>query len=199
MNVVGDSGPVEPAAAVAAVAGTGSSAAGSDRSAAGSDSSAMSHPEMWLPSECWQPLAVAAGCSTQQAQQQLLPGAGQSVALSDGEGGVLQPDVYLQYSSVQQLQARSSAVQKVQQLLLQLHMEAKLGPAILACLHQGMGVSGGHSGSHNVDAHNSVHGQQLDNMHRHIALYRLAQALLVHGSHGGATGCQFAGRVQDDT
>jgi hypothetical protein len=114
---------------------------------------------VWLPEPCWQPLhalhtagagdtgaAAATVCSSaswrmlspawqlQQQPDDMLVGIQRNAASSSSS---VQPLVVLCYRELQELLQHSRNVQKLQQLLLQLHVEQRLTPKLMECLLKG--------------------------------------------------------------
>jgi hypothetical protein len=120
----------------------------------------------WLPKPCWQPLPAlnAAGAAggagagdaaaaaaerggnwsvlspawqLQQQPAELLASIGRSTAGPSSSSSSVQLPVVLWYKELQELLQHSRNMQKLQQLLLQLHVEQRLAPKLMECLLKG--------------------------------------------------------------
>ncbi|KAF8072750.1 hypothetical protein HT031_000410 [Scenedesmus sp. PABB004] len=154
-GVLATAAALEPAAPDAATAAA---------AAAGSCSAAGPQLAVWLPEQCWGPLDAADGVDGR--------GGGSPVWRVLAPAGAAQTaPVALCYSDAGELAQHARAVQKLQQLLLHHHVEARLVPRLLECLLRGcLAVGGGRAAERQGGAAGATH-------ERCLALFRLLHAL----------------------
>lgn len=195
-------------AALAEIASS-AEAAGSGTSSTGSF---VTLPGVWLPQQCWQPLLQAAQQlrdhapwsvmlpSSSHVQQQQRHQNKQLYVHGDASGAAAHHAAWsvttLCYHEVQEPVQHSRQLQKLQQLLLQLHIEAHLAPRLLQCLQDGCRQlpQGTRQNLHAVQRRSEQSAVlPAISMEQCLALYRLLYALTATApkSRGLAGGCHI--------